>query len=79
MSEQNTESNVPLTQGQKIELMGLQRKMLGKHIDAINAQKAVEDYNVKLTAALSRIAKENNIDLRVSMLDEDLNIINKPK
>ena len=71
--------NLPLTDSQKLRLANVQRKMLGKRIDAQQAEKEAQSLEQMLQRELAGIASLNHIDFTVSMLSEDFDIIPLPK
>jgi hypothetical protein len=72
-------TNLPLTDSQKLRLANVQRKMLGKRIDAQQAEKEAQSLEQMLQRELAGIAALNHIDFTVSMLSEDFDIIPLPK
>ena len=71
--------NLPLTDSQKLRLANAQRKMLGKRMDAQQAEKEAQSLEQMLQRELAGIAALNHIDLTVSMLSEDFDIVPLPK
>ena len=71
--------NRPLTDSQKLRLANIQRKMLGKRLDAQQAEKEALSLEQMLQRELARISAVNHIDFTVSMLSEDFDIIPLPK
>jgi hypothetical protein len=60
--------NLPLTDAQKVAIMTLQRKLF-----AVTAQHT--DLTQKLQAALTKIAADNQIDVKSFMLNDDLDLV----
>ena len=71
--------NLPLTDSQKLRLANAQRKMLGKRMDAQQAEKEAQSLEQMLQRELAGIAALNHIDFTVSMLSEDFDIVPLPK
>ena len=71
--------NLPLTDSQKLRLANAQRKMLGKRMDAQQAEKEAQSLEQMLQRELAEIAVLNHIDFTVSMLSEDFDIVPLPK
>jgi hypothetical protein len=66
------QKNLPLTDAQKVTVMTLQRKLVN-----ITAQHT--DLTQKLQAALTKIAADNQIDVKNFMLTDDLDLVPVPQ
>jgi hypothetical protein len=66
-----TQKNLPLTDAQKVTVMTLQRKLI-----TVTTQHA--DLTQKLQAALTKIAADNQIDVKSFMLSDDLDLMPVP-
>jgi hypothetical protein len=64
-------TNLPLTDAQKVIVLTLQRKLV-----AVTAQHT--DLTQKLQTALTKIAADNQIDVKSFMLNDDLDLVPVP-
>jgi hypothetical protein len=72
-------TNVPLTDTQKLQIMGISRKILLKQAAIVQFTKEVGQLQQAQNQIVDNVVKANGIDGTTHMLNEDLDLVPLPR